>query len=112
MFYAIVLRAAWLLWHLGFSIKVVGRENLPKDGRGFVLAPNHLSAIDPVFVVIARFHGEKMLVMAKEELMHVNPFFTWFFRAIMDSSVPMPRYRDTPGIMRCWTYSLSAVQHM
>ena len=82
MFYAIVLRAAWLLWHLGFSIKVVGRENLPKDGRGFVLAPNHLSAIDPVFVVIARFHGQKMLVMAKEELMHVNPFFTWFFHKV------------------------------
>ena len=82
MFYVIVLCAAWLVWHLGFAIKVVGRENLPKDGRGFVLAPNHLSAIDPVFVVIARFWGKKMLVMAKEELFHVNPFFSWFFRQV------------------------------
>lgn len=82
MVYGIVLAGAWLVWHLVFPIKVVGRENLPRDGRGFVLAPNHLSAIDPVFVVIARFWGKKMLVMAKEEVMHVNPFFTWFFHQV------------------------------
>ncbi|MEE0756070.1 lysophospholipid acyltransferase family protein [Allofournierella sp.] len=82
MFYAIIVPLAWVIWHLGFAIKVVGRENLPKDGRGFVLAPNHLSAIDPVFVVLARFWGKKMLVMAKEEVMHVNPFFTWFFHQV------------------------------
>ena len=35
-----------------------------------------------MFVVLARFWGKKMLVMAKEELMHVNPFFTWFFRQV------------------------------
>ena len=52
MLYAIIVPLAWVIWHLGFAIKVVGRENLPKDGRGFVLAPNHLSAIDPVFVVL------------------------------------------------------------
>ena len=39
MFYAIIVPLAWVIWHLGFAIKVVGRENLPKDGRGFVLAP-------------------------------------------------------------------------
>ena len=82
MFYAIIVPLAWVIWHLGFAIKVVGRANLPKDGRGFVLAPNHLSAIDPVFVVLARFWGKKMLVMAKEEVMHVNPFFTWFFHQV------------------------------
>ena len=82
MFYAIVVTLAWVIWHLVFAIKVVGRENLPKDGRGFVLAPNHISAIDPVFVVIARFWGRRMLVMAKEELMHVNPFITWFFNHV------------------------------
>lgn len=82
MFYAIVVAGAWLIWHLCFAIKVVGRENLPGKGRGFVLAPNHISAIDPVFVVIARFWGQPMLVMAKEELMHINPFFTWFFNQV------------------------------
>ena len=78
MFYCFIVTAAWLVWHLAFGIKVVGREYLPKD-RGFVLAPNHISAIDPVFVVIARFWGKRLLIMAKEEIMHVNPVFTWMF---------------------------------
>lgn len=82
MFYLIIVPLAWLVWHLVFAIKVVGRENLPRDGRGFVLAPNHISAIDPVFVIIARFWGRRMLVMAKDELMHVNPLLTWFFRQV------------------------------
>lgn len=78
MFYCFIVAGAWLVWHLVFAIRVVGREYLPKD-RGFVLAPNHISAIDPVFIIISRFWGRRMLVLAKEELMHLNPFITWFF---------------------------------
>lgn len=81
MFYCIVVAAAWLLWHLVFGIRVVGRQYLPRD-RGFVLAPNHISAIDPVFVVIARFWGKRMIILGKEEIFGVNPFFSWFFRHV------------------------------
>ena len=55
-FYWIIVPLAWLVWHIAFRIRVIGRENLIHD-RGFVIAPNHISAIDPVFVVIARFWG-------------------------------------------------------
>lgn len=82
MFYCFIVSLAWLVWHLGFAIKVVGKENLPKDGRGFVLASNHISAIDPVFVVIARFWGKKLLIMAKEELFKVNAVLSWMFRSV------------------------------
>ena len=82
MFYGIMVTGAWLIWHLVFRIRVVGKENLPRDGRGFVLAPNHISAIDPVFVVIARFWGKRLLIMAKEEILQVNPVFTWMFRHV------------------------------
>ncbi len=82
MFYCVILTGAWLVWHLVFGIKVVGRENLPKDGRGFVLAVNHISAIDPVFVVIARFWGKRLLIMAKEELLEINPILSWMFRNV------------------------------
>ena len=81
MFYCIIVTVAWLVWHIGFRIRVIGRENLPKEG-GFVLAPNHISAIDPVFVVIARFWGKRLLIMAKEEILQVNPVFTWMFRHV------------------------------
>ncbi len=80
-FYWIIMPAAWLVWHLAFRIKVIGRENLIRD-RGFVLAPNHISAIDPVFVVISRFWGRPMLILAKEELFHINRLLSWAWRNV------------------------------
>ncbi len=82
MFYCIIVTGAWLVWHLVFGIKVIGKENLPKGKQGFVLAPNHISAIDPVFVVISRFWGKRMLIMAKGELFHINPLVSWMFRHV------------------------------
>ncbi len=82
MFYGFVVAGAWLIWHLLFGIKVVGRENIPRDGSSFVIAPNHISGMDPVLVIISRFWGRKMVTLAKDELMHIHPFFTWFFRKV------------------------------
>lgn len=79
MLYYILVPLAWLVWHIGFRIQVIGRENLIRD-RGFILAPTHISAIDPVFVIIARFWGKKMRVFAKRELFEINAFLTWFFK--------------------------------
>jgi 1-acyl-sn-glycerol-3-phosphate acyltransferase len=79
MLYYILLPLAWLVWHLGFRIEVIGRENLKKTAtKGFILAPNHVSAIDPVFVVLARFWGRRMLVFAKKELFTHGPLVNWF----------------------------------
>ena len=75
MIYGIAVAGAWVIWHLVFRIQVVGRENIPTQGA-FVLVPNHISAIDPVFVVIARFWGKRMVVLAKEELFK-NPLIKW-----------------------------------
>lgn len=49
---------------------------------GCILAPNHVSAIDPVFVVITRFWGKRMVVFAKKELFEINALLTWFFRCM------------------------------
>ncbi len=77
--YYVLLPAAWLIWHLAFRIRVYGRENLIW-GRGFVLAPNHISAIDPVFIIISRFWGRQMWIFAKKELFQINPLISWFLR--------------------------------
>ena len=59
---------AWLLWHIGFRIHVEGRENLKKvQTKGCILAPTHVSAIDPVFIVVTRW-SRRMIVFAKKEL--------------------------------------------
>ena len=79
--YYILLPLAWIVFHIGFRVECVGRENLKKiETRGCILAPNHISAIDPVFVVITRFWGRRMVAFAKKELFEINGFLSWFFR--------------------------------
>ena len=77
--YYLLLPGAWLIWHLVFRIRVYGRENLI-HGRGFILAPNHISAIDPVFICISRFWGRQMWIFAKKELFQINPVASWFIK--------------------------------
>ena len=81
MLYPIFLAGAWVIFHLFFRVQVIGRENLKKiQSPGFILAPTHISAIDPVFIAIARFWGKKMVVFGKKELFEINPFVTWFLK--------------------------------
>lgn len=81
--YYILLPLAWLVFHIGFRVECVGRENLKKvQTGGCILAPNHVSAIDPVFVVITRFWGKRMVVFAKKELFEINALLMWFFRCM------------------------------
>ena len=70
--YYILLPLAWLVFHIGFRVHTVGRENLRKvQTKGCIIAPNHVSAIDPVFIVISRFWGRRMLVFAKKEELEI-----------------------------------------
>ena len=79
--YYILLQLAWIVFHIGFRVECIGRENLKKvRTNGCIIAPNHVSAIDPVFVVITRFWGRRMVVFAKKELFEINVLLTWFFR--------------------------------
>ena len=79
--YYILLPLAWIVFHIGFRVECIGRENLKKvRTSGCIIAPNHVSAIDPVFVVITRFWGRRMVVFAKKELFEINLLLTWFFR--------------------------------
>ena len=79
--YYILLPLAWIVFHIGFRVECIGRENLKKvRTNGCIIAPNHVSAIDPVFVVITRFWGRRMVVFAKKELFEINAFLSWFFR--------------------------------
>ena len=53
--------------------KIVGKENLPKEG-GALLCPNHVSNLDAA-VIVATFQ-RKVNVLAKEELFK-NKFLCW-----------------------------------
>lgn len=75
--YQIIFFIAEILVRLLYPIRALGRENLLSGG--FVLAPNHLSAIDPFFVILARGFGKKMLAMGKEELFGKNFLLDFFW---------------------------------
>ena len=88
MLYYILVPLAWVLAHIVFRLQVIGRENLIK-GRGFILAPNHRSALDPVFIVLSDgyFWLHKMRIFAKKELFQGKPLLAWFLRQMGAVSV-------------------------
>ncbi len=70
------------LLHLFFRIEVHGRENLPRRGAAIV-ASNHLSTIDSVFVplVIPRH----VTYLAKSQFTSGRGLGAWFRRGLMES---------------------------
>jgi 1-acyl-sn-glycerol-3-phosphate acyltransferase len=60
-------------------LKVQGKENLTQyktNNRPFIICANHLSAIDPAFIVFAWGAGKQLRIMAKKELFE-NPVLSW-----------------------------------
>lgn len=79
MFYAIARGLVSLFYHIRFKITVVGRENIPAQKGGCIIASNHVSNNDPPFVGVV-FKG-KYTFMAKEELFK-NRLFGWVIRKL------------------------------
>jgi len=71
-------------------LKVVGRENIPKEGSLIVVA-NHISALDPpLFAYATQRH---MLYMAKSELWN-----NWYFGKLLDWLGALPINREKPQL--------------
>ncbi len=80
MFYALARELVSLAFHIYFKIIVLGRENIPKQKGSYIIASNHVSNNDPPMVGVV-FKG-KYTFMAKEELFHINPVFTWLIKKL------------------------------
>lgn len=101
--YYILLPLAWLVFHIGFRVHTVGRENLRKvQTKGCIIAPNHVSAIDPVFIVISRFWGRRMLVLPKRSCLRSTPCSPGSSAAAARSACAAPRrsWRSLTGPWR------------
>ena len=83
LLYWILLPTVWLLAHILFRFEVIGRENLKtvRDGRAYVIAPNHIANLDPVLIAITIFDWKRLRILAKEELFK-NPLAGWFLRCM------------------------------
>ena len=91
MVYVIVVAVVSVLARILFQVKCYGKEIIDAyktNGRPYIICPNHVSAVDPVFIVILRGWGRKLTVMAKEELFK-NGFLNWFFTQL--GAIPVAR---------------------
>ncbi len=58
-----------------YKIEYVGTENIPENG-GFILASNHINALDPVFIAVG-MEKRQLHFMGKKELFE-NPVVKYF----------------------------------
>ncbi|MCR4614525.1 MAG: 1-acyl-sn-glycerol-3-phosphate acyltransferase [Clostridiales bacterium] len=94
-------RVLRFLLNLLYRVEVTGLENVPPD-KGFILASNHVSAIDPV--VISSQLKRMPFFMAKRELFE-KPILGWIL--IKMNSFPIKRGKPDMAAMG---YSLNIVK--
>ncbi|AIQ59567.1 lysophospholipid acyltransferase family protein [Paenibacillus borealis] len=78
MIYAICCGLLRLIYAILFPLKIVGRENVPKEG-GVLLCANHISLLDPMTIGIKLKRQVKY--MAKAELFNV-PVLGWLIKQL------------------------------
>ena len=64
-----------LIENMLYKIEYVGEENIPENG-GFILASNHVNALDPVFIALG-MKKRQLHFMGKKELFE-NPLIKFF----------------------------------
>ena len=99
MVYKVVVAVVAVLLRILFNFEYYGKdiiESYKTNGRPYVVCPNHISALDPLFVVVARGKGRKLTVMAKEELFK-NKFLSWFFTQL--GAIPVSRGTGDKGVL-------------
>lgn len=78
-FYRFALAVMRPIMHLCFSIKTIGRENLP-DGGGYLFVSNHRSYADPILIPMLE-RKTAFCFIAKQELFK-NAFFKKIITAL------------------------------
>lgn len=97
MFYSFLRNCARLFYIIVYHIVVIGKENIPPEKGGYIIASNHVSNNDPPVVGIT-FKG-KYTFMAKQELFEINPIFTWLITKL--GAFPVKRgAKDNSAIER------------
>ena len=87
-----------------FRVKVVGSENLPKEGS-YIVACNHLCDTDPVVLAAAIKSGRQIRFMAKKELFKV-PVLAQLVKAL--GAYPVDRGGADVGALK---YSLKLLEN-
>lgn len=90
-FYNVVLNIFTLYSKVFYKYEVIGAENIPNEGN-IILAANHKSNLDPIFVASA-VKNRKVATIGKKEL-----FDNKLLAKILDKLCVIPIDRENPGI--------------
>ena len=91
-FYNFMLKLFSIFSRTFFKFEVIGAENIPSDGN-LIIAANHKSNLDPIFVASAVNKKRKMTAIAKEEL-----FKNKILAKILNKVEIIPINRQNPGL--------------
>ena len=78
-----------------YRIEIIGLENLPQEGTGFLVCSNHTSAADPI--VLGAALKRKICYLSKEELFHI-PLLAPLIRAF--GAMPVKRGAGDIGALK------------
>ncbi len=92
----IVRSILWVLYKIVFRVKVIGKENVPKD-EPFILCGNHVEFIKVPIIEIFTTGRKKVYFMAKIELLN-NAFLRWF--AYLFNVIPVKRGKQDMYAMK------------
>lgn len=91
-FYKFMLKLFSIFSKIFFKFEVIGIENIPSEGN-LIIAANHKSNLDPIFIASAVNKNRKMTAIAKEEL-----FKNKILKAILNKLEIIPINRQNPGL--------------
>ena len=91
-FYNFMIKLFSIFSRTFFKFEVIGAENIPSEGN-LIIAANHKSNLDPIFVASAVNKKRKMTAIAKEEL-----FKNKILAKILNKVEIIPINRQNPGL--------------
>ncbi|MFQ8630793.1 MAG: lysophospholipid acyltransferase family protein [Intestinibacter bartlettii] len=91
-FYNFMLKLFSIFSKTFFKFEVIGVDNIPSEGN-LIIAANHKSNLDPIFVASAVNKKRKMTAIAKEEL-----FKNKILAKILNKVEIIPINRQNPGL--------------
>lgn len=92
----IVRSVLWILYKIIYRVKVIGKENVPKD-EPFILCGNHVDFIKVPVIELFTTGRRRVYFMAKIELLK-NPILRWF--AYLFNVIPVKRGKKDLNAMK------------
>jgi 1-acyl-sn-glycerol-3-phosphate acyltransferase len=95
-FYNVVTGVLRAFSNIFFKFEVIGLENIPKEGA-IILAANHRSNLDPVFLAASMHKNRPITAVAKKELFNIKPL-GYILNKI--NVIPVDRDNPTPSTIK------------